>query len=74
MSKKEDNIKLRGTIKKCLQGAKFIVHVIENDFDVTCSLSGRMRQSKIKLYENDEVDIEVSVYDFKTGRIVWRYK
>jgi translation initiation factor IF-1 len=39
----------------------------------TCSLSGKLRQNKITLVENDKVDFEISVYDLTTGRIVWRY-
>lgn len=72
MAKKDDSITLIGVITKRLPGAKFLVHVEENNLDVTCGLSGKLRQNKIKITENDKVEIEVSVYDFTTGRITWR--
>ena len=73
MSNKNDIIKLTGIVKKCLPGAKFIVHVNDTELEVNCSLSGKLRQNKIRIGENDKVDIEVSIYDLKIGRIVWRY-
>ncbi len=72
MAKKDNSITLKGVVTKCLPGAKFIVYVEENELDVTCSLSGKLRQNKIKITENDKVEIEVSIYDFTTGRITWR--
>lgn len=73
MSNKNDNLKLTGIVKKCLPGAKFIVCVNDTELEVNCSLSGKLRQNKIRIGENDKVDIEVSIYDLKIGRIVWRY-
>jgi translation initiation factor IF-1 len=73
MSKNKDIMKLKGTIIKCLPGAKFIVKADEVEVTATCSLSGKLRQNKITLVENDKVDFEISVYDLTTGRIVWRY-
>ena len=73
MGNKKDIMKLKGKIIKCLPGAKFIVKAEDVDITVTCSLSGKLRQNKITLVENDMVDFEISVYDVTTGRIVWRY-
>ena len=38
-----------------------------------CTISGKLRQNKIRICENDKVDIEISVYDLTKGRIIWRY-
>lgn len=73
MSKNKDLMKLKGTITKCLPGAKFIVKADDVDVIATCTLSGKLRQNKITIVENDKVDFEISVYDLTTGRIVWRY-
>lgn len=73
MDKNKDIMKLKGTIVKCLPGAKFIVKADDVDVIATCTLSGKLRQNKINLVENDKVDFEISVYDITTGRIVWRY-
>ena len=73
MAKSKDIIKIKGTVIKCLPGAKFIVHADEVDVTATCVLSGKLRQNKIMLVENDKVEFEISIYDLTTGRIVWRY-
>ena len=73
MSKKKDVIKMTGIVIKCLPGGKFIVKADDIELDTMCTISGKLRQNKIKIYENDKVDFEVSVYDFTQGRIVWRY-
>ena len=49
MSNKKDIMKLKGTIIKCLPGAKFIVKAEDVDITATCSLSGKLRQNKIIL-------------------------
>lgn len=71
MSKKEV-MSFTGKVSKCLPGAKFLVHIEEANLDITCSLSGKLRQNKIRICDNDIVDVETSLYDFTTGRIVWR--
>lgn len=72
MSKK-DLLKLKGTVIKCLPGAKFVVKADDVEITTTCSLSGKLRQNKITIVENDKVDFEISIYDTTNGRIVWRY-
>jgi translation initiation factor IF-1 len=73
LSKNKDVIKMTGIVIKCLPGGKFIVKADDIELDTMCTISGKLRQNKIKIYENDKVDFEVSVYDFTQGRIVWRY-
>lgn len=70
---KEGIIELEGVVVKAHPGTKFTVKVEEPELTVMCTISGKLRQNKIKVYENDRVKIELSVYDVKTGRIVWRY-
>lgn len=72
MSKK-DLVKLKGTVIKCLPGAKFVVKADDVEITATCALSGKLRQNKITIVENDKVDFEISIYDTTNGRIVWRY-
>ena len=73
MSNKNDIITLEGTVIKAYPGTKFAVKVNEMENSVLCTISGKLRQNKIKIYENDKVRIEVSAYDITKGRIVWRY-
>lgn len=69
---KDQAIEVTGTITKAERG-RFKV-TLENDMDVTCTISGRLRTNKIKLLEGDKVNVELSPYDLTKGRIVWRFK
>ena len=73
MSNKDEIITLDGVVVKAYPGTKFTVNVEEPEMKVMCTISGKLRQNKIKIYENDKVRIELSVYDLTKGRIVWRY-
>lgn len=67
---KQENVSLTGTIVDTLPGAKFLV---ESDYtEALCTISGKMRINNIKLLLGDEVEFEVSPYDFKKGRITKR--
>lgn len=63
-------IELEGVITDVLPGNQFKVRV-ETNF-LTCYLSGRLKQNKIRLVLGDSVQIEVSVYDWSKGRIIYR--
>jgi translation initiation factor IF-1 len=73
MNKKKELLKLTGTVIKCLPGAKFLVKADDVEVTATCTISGKLRQNKITIVENDKVDFEISVYDITTGRIIWRH-
>lgn len=70
---KDDLIKMTGTIDECLPGAMFRVKLNENHI-ILATLSGRLRQNNIRILLGDSVDIEMSPYDLKRGRIVYRNK
>ena len=70
----EEYIRMRGTVKKLLRSATFLVE-LEGGLEVTARPSGKMRKGRmIRILPGDEVDIEVSTYDPTRGRIVWRYR
>jgi translation initiation factor IF-1 len=74
MADEEEYIRMRGTVKKVLRSASFLVEV-EGGLEVTARPSGKMRRGRmIRILPGDEVDIEVSTYDPTRGRIVWRYR
>ncbi len=74
MADEEEYIRMRGTVKKVLRSATFLVEV-EGGLQVTARPSGKMRRGRmIRILPGDEVDIEVSTYDPTRGRIVWRYR
>ena len=70
---KEDVIVVEGTIVESLPGAKFIVE-LENGLSIIGVISGKIRQSRIKILQGDKVDVEMTPYDLNKGRITYRYK
>lgn len=74
MADDEEYIRMRGTVKRVLRSATFLVE-LDGGLEVTARPSGKMRKGRmIRILPGDEVDIEVSTYDPTRGRIVWRYR
>ncbi len=73
MAKKEEKIKLEGTVIEALPGTQFRVE-LENGHEVLAYLSGKMRKYYIRILLGDKVQVEVSPYDLSRGRITYRYK
>lgn len=46
---------------------------LENGHEILAHLSGKMRMNKIKILPGDNVKIEMSPYDMKKGRIIYRF-
>lgn len=69
---KDNYMEFQGTVKTVVRD-KIMVQVNEN-YEVICTVSGKIRQSGIKLLPNDVVKIEVSAYDITKGRVVYRMK
>jgi len=69
---KDDKLEFEGVVEEFANG-KFMVKVNEG-YSAMCTLSGKIRQSAIKILLGDRVRIEVSPYDTRMGRIVYRLK
>ena len=67
-----DKLEFDGVVEDFANG-KFTVKVNDN-YSALCTLSGKIRQSAIKILAGDKVKIEVSPYDTRQGRIVYRLK
>lgn len=72
MSKK-NLIKQDGIIQEALSNAMFRVK-LENDHEITATISGKMRMHYIRILPGDKVAVEMSPYDLTRGRITYRYK
>lgn len=72
MSKK-DLIQLEGVATESLPNATFRVR-LDNGHMVLAHISGRMRMHWIRILPGDRVTVELSPYDLKRGRIVYRFK
>ena len=68
----DDYLEFEGRVKKCLPGTKFIVELVDNQHEIFCTLSGRMRRFNIRLVAGDTVRVEISPYDLEKGRICRR--
>ncbi len=73
MAKKEEKMRLEGTITKSLPGTQFLVE-LENGHEILAYLAGKMRKYYIRVLLGDRVTVEMSTYDLSRGRIVYRHK
>ncbi len=62
-----------GTIIEALPSTNFKVR-LEDGQEVLCHLAGKLRMFRIKILPGDNVTVEMSPYDEKRGRIVYRGK
>jgi len=73
MMAKEEAIEVVATVVEPLPNAMFRVE-LENGHEVLAHISGKMRKHFIRILPGDKVLVELSPYDLKRGRIVYRYK
>jgi len=80
MPKRVETIEVEGTITQALPNAMFRVKIDEGqaeerkEKEILCTLSGKMRIYRIRVMPGDKVKIELTPYDEKRGRIIFRYK
>jgi translation initiation factor IF-1 len=68
---KEEVITVEGTVVETLPNAMFRVE-LDNGHRVLAHISGKMRMHFIKILPGDKVIVELSPYDLKRGRIIFR--
>jgi len=68
---KEEPIRVEATVKEALPNATFKV-VLENGHEVLAHVCGKMRMNFIRILPGDKVTIEMSPYDLRKGRIIYR--
>lgn len=71
---KVDAIEVEGTVAAALPNAMFrvAVDVGGEKHDVLATISGKMRKYYIRILPGDTVLVELSPYDLKRGRIIYR--
>jgi translation initiation factor IF-1 len=76
LSKKEEAIEVEAVVIEPLPNAMFRVEVELNEtrHQVLAHISGKMRKHFIRILPGDRVLVELSPYDLKRGRIVYRLK
>ena len=72
---KEDAIEVEGEVIEALPNGMFKVRVqLKEQHEVLAHISGKIRQSFIRIALGDKVKVELSPYDLNRGRIIWRLK
>jgi len=66
-------IKKSGVVLETLPNANFRVK-LDSGEEVLCHLAGRLRIYRIKILPGDRVSVEMTPYDERRGRIVYRGK
>jgi len=61
----------KGKVIESLPNANFKV-LLEDGKEALCHVAGKLRIYKIKILPGDEVEVEISPYDEKRGRIIRR--
>ena len=70
---KEEPIEMAGEVIEALPNAMFRVK-LENEHEITCHVSGKIRMNYIRILPGDKVTVEMSPYDLTKGRITYRFK
>ncbi len=70
---KENNIEMKGIIIETLPNTMFKVK-LENKSIILAHISGKMRKNYIRILNGDKVIVQITPYDLKKGRIIFRNK
>lgn len=68
---KKGFLELDGTVEELLPNATFKI-ILDNGHEILGHLSGKMRMNKIRILPGDVVTVEMTPYDLKKGRIIYR--
>ena len=72
MPDKSTVLEFEGRVVECLPGTRFVVELKDNQHQIHCMISGRMRRKYIRLVQGDNVIVEMTPYDLTKGRITYR--
>lgn len=65
-------VNVDGVVKELFPSTTFRIE-LENGHEVLGYLAGRMRMNRIRILPGDRVKVELTPYDLRRGRIVYRY-
>ena len=74
MVKQDDKIKKDGTVLESLPDGFFKVQLDDDQSEVLAHLAGKLRVFKIRILAGDKVTVEMTPYDTRRGRIIFRKK
>ncbi|MDI6883159.1 MAG: translation initiation factor IF-1 [Patescibacteria group bacterium] len=70
---KKVKIREKGKVIEALPDANFKIK-LDKGGEVLCHLAGKLRFHRIKILPGDKILVELSPYDERRGRIVYRLK
>ena len=73
MAEKEEKIEVEGAVVESFRSGQHRI-VLDNGHETLGYTSGKMRRYRIKIVPGDRIKVELSPYDLKRGRIVFRYR
>lgn len=73
MDSNKKTFRKTGKVLEALPGTHFRV-LLEDGKEIVAHLAGKLRMFKIKILPGDQVTVEMSPYDEKRGRIIYRGK
>lgn len=72
----KDVIELIGVVEESFPNTTFRVRVTSEQaegHELLCHLAGRMRVHRVRILPGDKVKLEMTPYDLKKGRIIYRF-
>lgn len=73
MASNKKIIRKTGTVLEALPSTHFKVRLDDGN-EILAHLAGRLRMYRVKILPGDRVEVEMTPYDEKRGRIVYRSK
>ena len=73
MTLKEPTIEVLGVVVAPMAAGNFKVRLADTDKTVLARIAGKMIKYHIRITANDQVRVELSPYDMRRARIVYRY-
>jgi len=69
---KEQTLEYDGIVTELLKNAMFKIR-LDNGHVVTAVTAGKLRKNRIRILQNDRVNVSVTPYDLTKGRVTFRY-
>jgi len=69
----EDAVEVTGTVTEVLPNSQYRIE-LENGHEVLGYAAGKLKFRHIRILAGDKVQLQLSPYDLKRGRITWRNK
>ena len=70
---KEELLEFEGIVTDVLPEARYRVK-LSNDHEIIAYTAGRRKKNRIRTLVGDRVTVEVTPYDLKKGRLIFRHK